>query len=117
MNRLLIKYKKDLILIGCILILALTCLSVFIFTAKNGETVKVIIDGKEKYTYDLTKDTKAVIFTEENDKFQNTMVIEEGKVFMDSANCPDKICVSHRAISKKGQTIVCLPHKLVIAIE
>ena len=28
----------------------------------------------------------------------------------------DKICVNHAAISKKGETIVCLPHKVVVEV-
>ncbi len=35
---------------------------------------------------------------------------------MKEADCPDKVCVGMRRISKSGETIVCLPHKLVIAI-
>ena len=35
---------------------------------------------------------------------------------MKDANCPDKICEGHQKISYKGETIVCLPHKVVIEI-
>ena len=35
---------------------------------------------------------------------------------MKDANCPDKICEGHNKISYKGETIVCLPHKVVIEI-
>ena len=44
------------------------------------------------------------------------MVIEDNKAFMKDANCPDKICEGHSKISYKGETIVCLPHKVVIEI-
>ena len=84
-------------------------------TAKSGKIVKIIIDGKEKYTYNLSEDIKTEILTEGNK--QNTLVIKDGKAFIESADCPDKICVSHRAISNAGETIVCLPHKVVISVE
>jgi len=32
------------------------------------------------------------------------------------ADCPDKICVKHTNIKNAGETIICLPHKLVIEI-
>lgn len=117
MGKIFLKYKKDFILIGTILILACGFFLVKNFTAKNGNTVKILIDGKEKYSYNLSKDKTQEILTGDNGVFSNTVVIKGGKVTVKSANCPDKICVKHRAISKKGETIVCLPHKLVVVIE
>ena len=115
MNKTIKKHKNDLILIGVILSLALILLLILKLTAKSGKAVKVIIDGKEKYTYNLSEDIKTVILTDK-DK-QNTLVIKDGKAYVESADCPDKICVSHRAISNVGETIVCLPHKVVISVE
>ena len=117
MGKIFLKYKKDFILIGTILILACGFFLVKNFTAENGNTVKILIDGKEKYSYNLNKDKTQDILTGENGVFSNTVVIKSGKVTVQTANCPDKICVKHRAISKKGETIVCLPHKLVVVIE
>lgn len=34
-----------------------------------------------------------------------------------SADCNDQVCVRRGKISKPGQTIVCLPHKLLIEIK
>ena len=41
---------------------------------------------------------------------------KEGKAYMSGADCPDKLCVKQKAISKKGESIVCLPHKLVVQV-
>ena len=49
--------------------------------------------------------------------FINTLVIENGKADMISADCPDKLCVKQHAISSNGETIVCLPNKVVVEIE
>ena len=32
------------------------------------------------------------------------------------ADCPDQYCVEHAAIDKVNETIVCLPHKVVLEI-
>ena len=45
------------------------------------------------------------------------MVIRGGKVSVREANCPDRIKIKTRSASKAGETIVCLPHKLVIEIK
>ena len=47
----------------------------------------------------------------------NTLVIENGKADMISADCPDKLCVNQHAISSNGETIVCLPNKVVVEVE
>ena len=43
--------------------------------------------------------------------------IKDGKVTMKEADCKDQICADHKAIEKSGETIVCLPHKVVIEIR
>ncbi len=65
-------------------------------------------------TYPLSENRTETIRTE--DGGENTFYIEKNRVTMKEANCHDKICVNTRSISKNGETIVCLPHKLVLAI-
>jgi hypothetical protein len=36
---------------------------------------------------------------------------------MTAADCPDKLCVKQRSIAKEGETIVCLPHRVVVKIS
>lgn len=44
------------------------------------------------------------------------LIISDGKADMESADCPNQICVHHGAISHTGETIVCLPNRVVIEI-
>ena len=89
--------------------------NMFLLFAKNGKTVLVILDGEEQVCYNIDKDLTINIASENN--HTNTLVIKDGKASIDSADCPDKICVNHRSISKVGETIVCLPNKVVIEIK
>lgn len=70
-------------------------------------------DGK---TYDmpLSEDGQVTVATAEG---KNTIVVEGGKVRVESADCPNQDCVHQGEISQAGQQIVCLPHKLVVSIE
>mgnify|MGYP002574392278 CR=1 FL=1 len=43
-------------------------------------------------------------------------VIENGSVHMEDADCPDQYCVQHAAIRSSHETIICLPHELVVEI-
>ena len=110
------KVKNDLILVGVILSLSLIGFFIFKLTMKDGNLVSVSINGDEKYKYSITDNLETDIITGDDDENTNTLVIKDGEVYIKSANCPDKICVGHRPISKDGETIVCLPHKIVVSV-
>ena len=44
------------------------------------------------------------------------LVIRKGEAYVESAECPNQICVHHSPISHKGETIVCLPNRIVVEI-
>jgi hypothetical protein len=50
----------------------------------------------------------------------NRLVIKDGKAYVEWANCPNlstqKRCTAHRPIYRRGESIVCLPHEVVIAV-
>ena len=107
--------KNDLLLILGIVILAG---GVFLWNnlvkGEAGGSAVVYIDGEASATYDLNKDGEYEIHTEHG---QNLLMIKEGKADMTEADCPDGLCVKQHAVYKTGETIVCLPHKVVIEIE
>ena len=108
------KYKNDLFLVFSILLVALIFFLILIFTAQKGKSVKVILDGNVEYVLNLNQNTKKTISQNEN---HNLLIIKDGKAYIKSADCPDKICVHHKPISNVGETIVCLPNRVVIEIE
>ena len=36
---------------------------------------------------------------------------------MEDADCPDQICVNHRAISRDEESIICLPNQTIVTIR
>ena len=108
------KTKNDIILAVIVIAVAATGVLLLNIFKTEGEFAVVKIDGKETERYPLSVNTEVVIETKNNGK--NTLVIEDGKAFIKNATCPDKICEGHSKISFKGETIVCLPHKVVIEI-
>lgn len=111
------KRRNDIILAAAILVIAVAGLLFINANKQSGSLVVVKIDGVEKYSYSLTENITQEIVTGENGEFTNTLVIKDGKASVSTANCPDKICVGHREISFVGETIVCLPHKVVIEVQ
>ena len=107
------KYQNDILLVAVILILTAIVFAIFKSNLKDGAFVKVSIDGKASYSYNLSEDITVPIITGSN---KNVLVIKNGEAYIEAATCPDKICVAHRKISKNGETIVCLPHRVVVEI-
>ena len=51
------------------------------------------------------------------DGYENVISVHAGRVSMARANCPDGYCVRQGAISHGGESIICLPHRLVIELD
>ena len=43
-------------------------------------------------------------------------MIKDGEARMEWADCPDQICVDHRAVSRNGESIICLPNQVVVTV-
>ena len=106
--------KADFILIGAVLCAAGALVLFLYFGGRPGAAVTVAINGETVDTLPLNKDiTKEY---EGADGGRNLLVIENGKARITEADCPDKICAKHRPVSRSGESIICLPHKLVVTV-
>ena len=110
------KFRNDFILVAVIVIIAVAGLLFIKFTKVQGNRVVVKIDGVQTESYSLSDDIQFDINTGKNNENHNTVVIKAGKVQVVDANCPDGICKDYRPISYVGQTIICLPHRVVLEI-
>lgn len=109
------KSKKELILI--VIILSLSCLFLFInriVFSKPARQVEISVDGKVVKTLDLNKNTEIVVNGFHGGT--NKIVIENEKVHVQEASCPDKICIKQGSIEQTGESIVCLPNRMVAQI-
>ena len=111
------KIKNDIILIVGLLAVAVIIGLAFWMLRGEGDTVVVEIDGKLYGSYALNVDRTVEIRTGEDGKELNLLVIKDGKAYVESATCRDGICAAHRPISRRGESIVCLPHKVVITVK
>lgn len=46
----------------------------------------------------------------------NLVYISAENVRMEAADCKDQICVHHRPVSSGAESIICLPHRLVVEV-
>ena len=84
------------------------------FSANDGETVIVKVDKKEIARYDLNTDREVIIDGKDGGK--NTLVIKDGKAYIKDATCPDKLCEHQGKVHMVGQSLICLPNRVVIEI-
>ena len=105
---------NDLILIGGLLLMAAVALIYLFFFRPAGDRVEITIDGTLYKSFALAEEVTEEIRTDE--KECNTLIIRDGKAFMSSATCPDGICVDHPPIFRKGESIVCLPNRVVVTV-
>lgn len=108
------KHKNDILLVLAVLILGGAFMVYTQFFRPQGGEVVVSEDGYELYRLPLKEEARVHIGDDE--KF-NILVVSGGEAYIEDASCPDHICVKSGGVSFEGQTIVCLPNKVVISIE
>ena len=98
----------DVVLVAALLLLVgLTVW--FALAPEKGDYAEVYVDGKKQLTLKLNEDREVALD-------HLVIVVSGGKISVKDADCPDKICQKRGAINKKGQSIVCLPNRIVIKI-
>lgn len=114
--------RNDIILISVIVIISVALLLVWKLVYLKEQNpdgdacVKVTVDGKVYGTYTLSKDDTIEIKNVDGD-VTNTLVIKDGVADVTAADCPDHLCVKQKAISKEGESIICLPNKVVVTVK
>ncbi len=110
------KFKADILIIAGILFIAILIMIVpGLFYKNNIAEVVIIQERTEIGRYSLLQNETITVTDSEGG--YNLIMINEGTVQVTDADCPDKLCVKQRAINCHGESIICLPHKLVIQIS
>ena len=110
------KFRNDLIFIAAILAVVAIGAAALFFLRGEGSTVQVEVDGTVIGIYPLSVDREVEIITGENGEELNLLVIKDGKATVTTATCPDGICAAHKPISREGESIICLPHKVIVTV-
>lgn len=105
--------KTDYLLIAVALLAAVGIRFFYSAGAEKGKGVEITVDGESKAFLPIDENDNIRIDT---DGGYNVITVKDGEVTVTEADCRDQICVEHKKIKKTGETIVCLPHKLVVTI-
>lgn len=111
---------------GDILLAAVVLLAVFaviagmkVYSGSGGNSHKIAVikqDNKIVGKIDLDA-VKAPERIKLSGSYNETILVEKGRIRFEEADCPDKICVKTGWLSQKGDMAVCLPNKAIVKIE
>ncbi|MCR4741084.1 MAG: NusG domain II-containing protein [Lachnospiraceae bacterium] len=97
----------------------LACVFISVITVKgtgsHEAVVCVSVDGKETARYPLSEDRSVLI--EGARGLKVNLRIHENRAEVESADCPDKLCVHQFPVKKEGDSIVCLPARVMITVR
>lgn len=107
--------KRDGILILILLAAAALFFLGYRFWNRQSPEMVVVYVGDEEYArFPIAEDKELLI---ETDRGSNYLVVRDGKADVTEADCPDKLCVRQSAVSETGETIVCMPHQVIVTVE
>ena len=106
--------KQDIILTISLLFIGIALLLGYRFWYNApGGSVEITIDGILYQTLSLSENTTIELPAQTG---KNILTIQDGVADMTDADCPDHLCVKQKPISHAGETLVCLPHKVVVKV-
>lgn len=108
--------RADRILIALILGASLLLMGSFFIAGRFSDRTVAVVeqDGKELLRLSLSGEQTVRILWEGG---YNVISVSGQGVRVSEADCPDQICVRQGTITKGQETIVCLPHRLLIRLE
>lgn len=106
---------KEILIIAAVLIASVIAIVIINNRSLNGNNVIISVDDSTYGTYSLYKEQQIVI---ESSYGINVVEIKDGAVRMLSADCPNQLCVKMRPMNEDNHdSIVCLPHKVIVEIK
>lgn len=112
----MIKYIKpvDIIVVAVILICTLSVVA--LFTNNGAQYAVIYVNGTEFGRYSLYNNDEQIIEVS-TEYGNNTVVIFGQKVWVSETDCKDRVEINAGSIEKAGQSLVCLPNRLVVTVE
>ncbi|MBR0374545.1 MAG: NusG domain II-containing protein [Mogibacterium sp.] len=110
--------KADFILLALLVVIGVAGSVLLAAGRTAGGTVVIKVDGELYGTYPLSEDrTVTVTVGDPSAGDYNIVEIKDGAVRVTEASCKNQVCVHHAAITRSGESIICLPNRMIVTIE
>ena len=107
--------RRDLYLAAGIVAAAMIIWLMMRVFSGEASIVEVSVDGEVFGEYPLNEEADVTIPGASGG--MNRLVIKDGKADITEADCPDRLCVHQAPVSREGEALVCLPHKVVVTVR
>lgn len=107
--------KFDIYLASAMIFIALVWFLFNNIFSEKAETVNVYRNNELIISSSLNSDDDISVMDGTSELMH--ISINGGVVDVTSASCPDKLCVHQIPISKRNDTIACLPNKIIVVVE
>ena len=114
MSEISVLRKADIALIVVLTTVAVVSMLAIVTLRASGGFIEIIQHGEVVAELELGRDTVHVV---ESGDMLNVVQIRGGSASMLEANCPDGYCLHHAPVMYSGQTIVCLPNRLIVQVR
>ena len=112
MNKTPLFRKSDIIIIIVCLSAALIFFLPSLFSSDENLTAVIMHDGEAVKEIVLTDDTDATI------EIDGVIIkAQDGNIYFEESNCPDKICVKSGKLTSKGESAACVPNRVSVYIK
>ena len=105
----MLKKGDKLVILFSVVLIGMSVLFAF-WVSDPGERVVIKQNNEIVFEGKLKTDAEIDIKT-------NRIIIKDGCVLVEKASCKNQICVKHKKISNRGESIVCLPNKVTVEIK
>lgn len=102
----------------CGLLVALALAVGFALTYRRGgaeDQLVALVHDADGVTHELPLDVDGELQVT-TQLGSNTIVVQDGSVRMEQADCPNGTCLREAPLSEPGRQIICLPHELWIEV-
>lgn len=106
--------KADILLAGVLILIGVAASLWISQFDTSGSRVIIKTDGKVYGSYSISENRTVTV---KQGKKTNTVRIHDGEVSVTHASCHNQVCVKHKAIHTTGESIICLPNKMVVQIQ
>ena len=113
--------RGDVIIVLMLMLASFIPLGIFTYRQAQAENLTlqavVKVDGETVKVFDLVDDGETETYVYVDDHGHENVIVRTGtSVDMIEANCSDQVCVRMNAIEHVGETILCLPHRLLVEV-
>ncbi|MCR1951719.1 MULTISPECIES: NusG domain II-containing protein [unclassified Clostridium] len=112
--------KLDFVIIAVLMLLSFLpeiILGASVGKGYNNTYAEITVSGRIYKTIPLSEHKGEETIEVKTKDGINVIKIRDNKIGIIEADCPDKVCMNPEYIEKPGQSLVCLPHKVMVEIK